>query len=252
MLADVAMALDPVLLAQRAGITPDPWQQDVLRSTSPRLLLNCCRQSGKSTTTAALAVHQALYVPGSLVLLLSPSQRQSQELFRKCLHVYRAAGRPVPQEAESALRLEIENGSRLVALPGKEATIRGYSGVSLLLLDEASRVDDGLYASVRPMLAVSGGRLVALSTPWGKRGWWYDAWQSGETWERYEVPATDCPRIHPDFLAEERRVLGDLWYRSEYLCEFSDTVDQVFATDDIQAALSAEVAPLFPLVWGAV
>ncbi len=251
MLADVAMALDAVILAQRAGITPDPWQQEVLRSMAPRVLLNCCRQSGKSTTTAVLAVHQALYVPGSLVLLLSPSQRQSQELFRKCLHVYRAAGRPVPQEAESALRLELENGSRLVALPGKEATIRGYSGVSLLLLDEASRVDDGLYASVRPMLAVSGGRLVALSTPWGKRGWWYDAWQSGEAWERYEVPATECPRIHPEFLAEERRVLGDLWYRSEYLCEFSDTVDQVFATDDIQAALSTELEPLFPLVWGA-
>jgi len=246
------MALDPVLLAIRAGITPDPWQQEVLRSTSPRLLLNCCRQSGKSTTTAVLAVHQALYAPGSLVLLLSPSQRQSQELFRKCLHVYRAAGRPVPQEAESALRLELENGSRLVALPGKEATIRGYSGVSLLLLDEASRVDDGLYASVRPMLAVSGGRLVALSTPWGRRGWWYEAWQSGEAWERYEVPATECPRISPDFLAEERRVLGDLWFRSEYLCQFTDTIDQVFATDDIQAALSTEVAPLFPLAWGAV
>ena len=112
---DLALSLDPVLLAQRAGITPDPWQQDVLRSTAPRMLLNCCRQSGKSTTTAVLAVHQALYVPGSLVLLLSPSQRQSQELFRKCLHVYRAAGRPVPQEAESALRLELENGSRIVS-----------------------------------------------------------------------------------------------------------------------------------------
>jgi len=251
MLADVAMALDPVQLAMRAGITPDPWQVEVLRSPAQRLLLNCCRQSGKSTTTAALAMHRALYAPGSLVLLLSPSQRQSGELFRKCLDVYGAAGRPCPPEAQSALRLELENGSRVVALPGKEGTIRGFSGVDLLIIDEASRVDDALYGSVRPMLAVSGGRLVALSTPWGKRGWWFEAWEDGGAdWERVRVEATECPRIAAAFLEEERRSLPTLLYRSEYCCEFTDTTDQVFSSDDIRAALSAEVAPLFPALAG--
>ena len=248
----LAMAFDPSLLMERAGRIPDPWQVRVLRSTSPRMLLNVTRQGGKSSTVAALTLHTALFQPKSLSLILSPGERQSKETFRKCLDIYHELGRPIPADAENKLELELTNGSRIVALPGVEGTVRGYSGVALLIVDEASRVDDTLYAAVRPMLAVSGGHLVALSTPWGKRGWWYDAWQSGEAWERYEVPATDCPRIHPDFLAEERRVLGDLWFRSEYLCQFTDTVDQVFATDDIQAALSAEVAPLFPLVWGAV
>jgi hypothetical protein len=67
---DLALALDPVLLARRAGIDPDPWQAEVLRSTAPRRLLNCSRQSGKSTVAAVRAVHVALYEPGSLVLLL--------------------------------------------------------------------------------------------------------------------------------------------------------------------------------------
>src|SRR5687767_6697694 len=100
---DLALALDPVRLAQAAGFAPDPWQVGVLRSASPRVLLNCSRQSGKSTTTGVLAVHTALFQPGSLVLLLSPTLRQSQELFKKCLQVYRAVGRPVPAEAETAL-----------------------------------------------------------------------------------------------------------------------------------------------------
>ncbi len=239
--ADLALALDPVLLARRAGIEPDPWQADVLRSAAPRRLLNCSRQSGKSTVAAIRAVHAALYEPGSLILLLSPALRQSQELFRKCLDVYRALDHPEPPEAESALRLELANGSRVVALPGKEGTIRGFSGVRLLIVDEASRVPDELYRSVRPMLAVSGGDLDAMSTPFGTRGWWYEAWRSEEPWERYEVPATQVPRISPEFLAEERRTLGEWWFEQEYMCRFLDAETQAFRREDIDRAFEEEV-----------
>jgi len=244
--ADLATALDPVLLAERAGITPDPWQATVLRSRSPRLLLNCSRQSGKSTTTGVLAVWTALYEPGALVLLLSPSLRQSQELFKKCLDVYRVAGRPVPADAESALRLELANGSRIVSLPGTEVSVRGFSAVRLLVIDEAARVDDALYTSVRPMLAVGAGRLVAMSTPFGKRGWWHREWtEGGPAWQRVEVPASMCPRIPPAFLDEERRALGPWWYRQEYECQFSDTTDSLFGADEVRAAITSEIAPLF-------
>ena len=53
----------------------------------------------------------------------------------------------------------------MVALPSKEATVRGFSGVTLIIEDEASRVDDLLYRTMRPMLAVSGGRMILASTP---------------------------------------------------------------------------------------
>ncbi len=239
--ADLAIALDPVRLAERASLCPDPWQAKVLRSTAPRLLLNCSRQSGKSTVTGVLATHTALYEPGSLILLLSPTLRQSQELFRKCLDVYRAADRPVPPETESALRLELENGSRIVSLPGKEGSIRGFSGVRLIVVDEAARVPDDLYYSVRPMLAVSGGRLAALSTPFGTRGWWYEAWRGEEPWERYEVRARDCPRIPAEFLEEERRNLGEWWFKQEYECEFLEAISQAFRREDVDAAFGEEV-----------
>src|SRR5450631_762859 len=94
--ADLAMCLDPVQFSLAAGIPPDPWQARVLRSTAPRLILNCSRQSGKSTTIATLALHTALYQAAALILLLSPGQRQSGELFRKVTDCYKALGRPVP------------------------------------------------------------------------------------------------------------------------------------------------------------
>jgi hypothetical protein len=236
---------DPCALATAAHIAPDPWQADVLTSTAPRLLLNCSRQSGKSSIVAVLAVHTALYAAPALVLLLSPGLRQSAELFRKVATVYAATGRRVPAEAESVLRLELANGSRIEALPGSEATVRGYSGVDLLVFDEASRVADPLYFSTRPMLAVSGGRLIALSTPFGTRGWWWDAWEHGEGWQRVRVPATECPRIAPTFLVEEAATLGEWWYRQEYCCEFMDAEDAVFRQVDIDAAMRADVLPLF-------
>jgi len=239
--ADLALALDPVAFSRAAGIVPDDWQADVLRSSASRMLLNCSRQSGKSTITAALAMHTAIFAPGALVLLLSPSLRQSQELFKKCLTVYRGAGRPVPPAAESAMHLELDNGSRVVSLPGTETSIRGYSAVRLLIVDEAARVEDGLYLSVRPMLAVSAGRLVALSTPFGTRGWFYEAWRGAEPWERYEVPATMCPRIPPSFLAEERRNMGEWWYTQEYECRFMEGQTQVFTREEVDRAFAEKV-----------
>jgi hypothetical protein len=244
---DLALALDPVVLARRLGIAPDSWQADLLRSDAHQRILLCCRQAGKSTVAALLALHAALYRPPALVLLLSPSLRQSQELYRKVRSGYRALGEAAPGVVEeTALRLELANGSRVVSLPGKEATVRGFSGATLLVVDEASRVPDELYFGVRPMLAVSGGSLVLLSTPFGQRGFFWHAWsEGGDDWLRVKITAEQCPRIDPAWLAKEREAIGDWWYRQEYGCEFVDAADQVFAQVDVLRALSDEVRPLF-------
>jgi hypothetical protein len=239
---------DAVALFTAAFGPPDSWQEAALRTDTPRLALNVTRQGGKSSVAAALACHTALSKPGALVLVCSPTLRQSGELFRKVLDCYATAKRPAPPESETKLTLELSNGARVLSLPGKEGTIRGFSGVDLLVVDESARVADETYFAVRPMLAVSAGRLVTLSTPWGCRGWWYREWtEGGDTWRRFEVPATDCPRISAEFLAEEQRSLGPLFFQSEYLCKFVDTVDQVFGSEYIQAALDPAVQPL----WGA-
>jgi hypothetical protein len=243
--SDLACALDPVQLAQRAGLVPDPWQAEVLRATAGRLLLNVTRQGGKSSVAAVLAVHTAMYEAAAPVLILSPSQRQSVETFRKVTAAYGALGQPVPIEAESVLRLELENGSRVLALPGREQTIRGLSAVRLLIIDEAARVSDGLYQAVRPMLAVSGGRLIAMSTPAGKRGWWYQEWTGAGPWQRVEIHADACPRIPAAFLQEERDTLPQWVYEQEYCGVFHDPEGSAFSYDAIAAAFGQSVPPLW-------
>jgi len=244
---DLAMALDPQDFATRALSFPlDRWQTNVLRSSSPRLLLNCSRQSGKSTVAALLAAHRALYYPDSLILIVSPTLRQSTELFRKVSDFMdRLTLKPNIIE-DSRLTLELENRSRIVSLPGNEATVRGFSGATLIIEDEASRVDDLLYKAMRPMLAVSGGKLILMSTPYGRRGHFYEEWaDGGSNWERIEVKATDCARITKSFLEEERVVQGERWFRQEYLCEFMDANDQVFSYDLVMRAVTSDVKPLF-------
>ena len=236
---------EPERLMSMAGTPPDPWQTELLQTEATRMLLLCSRQAGKSTVAAALALRVALLQPRSPVLVLSPTDRQSGELFRKILSGYRALGRPIGATAETLHHLELANGSRILSLPGTEKTVRCFSGVRLLIIDEAARVDDALYRAVRPMLAVSHGRLIALSTPFGKRGWFHDAWHSNEEWQRQRITAPECSRISPTFLAEEKRALGERWYKQEYLCSFEEVIDAVFRDEDIQAAMTDDVKPLF-------
>ena len=350
-----------------------------------RLVLNCARQTGKSTTAATLALHRALYYPGSLILLVSPSQRQSTELFRKIAalldhlpeamdsapkHPQRSSSplskhpersssplpkhperssSPLPKHPERSvaeskdaavylprpallednrLSCVFANRSRIVSLPSSEATIRGFSGASLIIEDEASRVPDDLYRAIRPMLATSNGRIILMSTPFGKRGHFSDVWHglipglaspvspepsilsgvsaatthpstlsgvsaknahpsilsgassnssilsgassnssilsgassnssilsgvsaanavegrgpSPETWTRITVPAAHCPRITPQFLAEEQATLGAWWYAQEYDCQFLDAISSAFTWNMINAALAERV-----------
>lgn len=230
---------------ERLGFRPDEWQARVLESRAKRGILNCTRQWGKSTVTAVKAVEQAWSEPESLTLVVSPSGRQSGEFLRKAARLARRLGVKRKGDGDNEMSLQFPNGSRIVGLPGSEGTIRGFSAVNLLLVDEASRVPDELYLAVRPMLAVSGGALWLMSTPHGKRGFFWEAWErGGAEWEKVRVTAHECPRIDGKFLEEERRTMGERWFRQEYLCEFTDAVDQVFPMDVVQGALSGQFEPL--------
>jgi hypothetical protein len=239
---------DPARILSLAGLTPDPWQAELLRSPSPEVLLLCSRQVGKTTVVGAKALHTALVRP-SLVLILSASERQASELLQQhVIRLYNTLGQPVPPAREpSALALHLANGSRIIALPENPRTVRTYASVSLLVIDEAAQVPDELYFTLRPMLAVSGGRIMALSTPFGRRGWLYEEWRGVEPWKRVRVKASECPRISADFLARERRALGPRWFAQEYECQFMEAAGAVFSSADIDVLLVPSVPVLeFP------
>jgi len=235
----ISCALNPASFFKMQGIQADPWQESFLLAAPQLTLLNCSRQVGKSTTVAALALHTALFQPNSLILLLSPSQRQSGEIFRKVLDAYSFFNTFCDTKHLTRTQLELTNGSRIISLPGKEQYIRSFGGVSLLVLDEAARIPDDLYRAVRPMLAVSGGKLAALSTPFGKKGWFYDAWHSTEPWHRIEIPWNECPRISPEFICQEVNAMGSDWVDQEYQCVFSHKQGKVYT--DFDNCLTSEL-----------
>jgi hypothetical protein len=182
-----------------------------------------------------MGLHEAAYHAESLVLLVSRSERQSGELFAKVAQFYKRL-RPAESMKELALSIELMNGSRVIALPGDSDTIRGFSAPALVVIDEASRVSDAVLAAVLPMLVANNGRLVCLSTPQGKRGFFYERWESGDpAWERINAKACDCPRISPEALAEQAASLGPRLYAQEFENMFLEETDAVFSTDSIDA-----------------
>ena len=222
---------DPIAWAERiAGLTLDPWQRDVLLSAEPRLLLNATRQSGKSTVAALKAA-------GRFWKAASPwwSRRRcaSPASSSESLPVTLSPLRP-PSGARRMTEVELVSGGLAVSLPGdRPAMLRGLSlrhdGPAVLLVDEASRVRDELWATISPMLAAApAAQQILLSTPAGASGEFHRAWSSDEDWERVQITADQCPRISAAHLAAERIRLGDALYRQEYFSAFVSAPGSVF------------------------
>jgi hypothetical protein len=107
----------------------------------------------------------------------------------------------------------------------------------MVVLDEAAYVPESLYLSAAPMLAVSDGQMIALSTPAGMRGWFYRMCTELDLgWQVHRIRASDCSRISPEFLNKMRKRLTDAEFRSEFEAEFVAGVGGVFSADTINRA----------------
>jgi len=227
--------------SRRLGFIPDEHQQTVLRSTARRGILNCTRQWGKTTVSAAKAVHRAFTVPKCLILVASPSLRQSGEWMRRAADMLARLNIPKRGDGINDVSLVLPNGSRIVGLPESEATTRGFAALEMLIIDEAARVSDETYRALRPMLSTSNGEIWMMSTPNGKQGFFYETWMNSPDWLHVSVMATDCPRISPDFLEEQRAVMGIDSFNQEHMCEFIGSGDALLDPDLIDAAFDPAV-----------
>ena len=245
---EIALAVNAHAWAKFAlDFHADQHQKRVLQTQSKRIILNCTRQWGKSTVCVIKALHRALHQPNTLIIIACPAERQSGEFLRKMHEFLYALDITPRRDGYNRTSIKLPNGSRIVGLPGRmHRTIRGFSALSLLIFDEAAEVPDELYKALRPMLATTNGDIWLLSTPYGKRGFFYDEWTRREhLWTRFSVPATECPRISPEFLAEEREVFGERYFHQEYMCEFHSTYDALFDESAIRRAVTADTKPLW-------
>jgi len=238
--------LNPVaFVRERLRLRPDPLQERVLASPHRRGILCCTRQWGKSTTTAARAVHQAFFYPGSLILIAAPAGRQSGLAFQRCSSFLAKLGIPRRGDGINDISFVLPNGSRIVGLPNAEATIRGFSAPALILVDEAARVPDTLCDALSPMLATNDGALWLMSTPNGRDGFFYQEWfRQPSDWTRFTATAGQCPRIPPEVLAREARRMPRVAFEREYFCKFHAAQDALLQGDSLDNLLETAIPVL--------
>ena len=219
-LRETAYRLDPVLWVRDIpGVTPTAWQETFLRS--PRgssILALTARQVGKTTTAAWAIAHTMVFTPPSLSVIASPAQRQSAEAVRHVREALVKAGAEL--ESDNVYGLELENGSRVLALPGSDDSIRGLTVDGWIVADEAARLQQDLIAALRPMRARRPqARFAMLSTAWSRTDPFWLAWAGDDqNWIRLKATADSDPTLFaPGFLEQERRALGDDGFKREYL-----------------------------------
>jgi Terminase large subunit, T4likevirus-type, N-terminal len=219
-LRDIAYRLDPALWVREiVGENPTAWQEDFLRA--PRgasILALTARQVGKTTAAAWAIAHAMVFIPRSLSVIACPAQRQSAEAVRRVRAVLDQAGAKFV--SINVYGLELENGSRVLALPSDDDTIRGMTVDAWIVADEAARLSPDLIAALRPMRARRPqARFAMLSTAWSRVDPFWTAWAGGNpSWLRLQATA-DMPGapFTTEFLEQERLDLGEQAFTREYL-----------------------------------
>lgn len=248
--ADFLAATEKTSVMAAYGFVPDPWQEDLI-SSRRNCLVCCARQVGKSTAIAALAAHQFYYSPGSLTLIVSPREDQSAELLKKVRNFLLAMPGQGRLEGNAKTSLEGPTGSRVLALPGTDGSTRGYSP-DLLILEECAHMSDSTIDAVLPSVAVTGGRVVMISTPAGRVGRFFRFWIDSEEMEskglvpdydRIHATYEKCSRYKPEFIAAQRRSLGEYGFAQEFLAQFTASDRAVFDPFSITKCFDLDIPP---------
>src|SRR5664280_1813041 len=217
-LREIAYRVDPVLwVRETLDMTPTPWQETFLRSPQgASILALTARQVGKTTTAAWGIAHSMLFTTGSLSVIACPAQRQSAEAVRRVRETVVKAGAEL--EINNVYGLELKNGSRVLALPGSDDSIRGLTVDGWIVADEAARLPEDLIAALRPMRARTQARFAMLSTAWSRTDPFWTAWASDEqSWIRLKATADELDIFTAEFLEQERHALGEDGFKREYL-----------------------------------
>jgi len=224
------------------GIEPFDYQKEFLDNPSNRKLFVAGRRVGKSRSASWKALWYAITHTEAEVLLTAKTQRQSMELFRQIKSEIRqseAENHEWGIQRETRTEVNFSNGSRIVCLPlGRDGSnIRGY-GADLLIVDEAAYVPEEIFQEVlMPFLAVGENKFVMISTPRGKRGFFwkrYDGAQRDEN--RYfvqQVPTMRNPKVSQEWIEQQRKNLTPMQFKREIKGEFDENADAYFTEEEV-------------------
>lgn len=163
------------------------FQKKLAASTSRFLIALWSRQTGKGYTTSFIATRGAMTEDRSKWLIVAPTERQALETLDKCKTWVKAANLSVAESEEEfdalekdtkvkAKVIELPNGSKIYALPGKPTSLRGFTGSVIIdefaFFENQKEVWKAVYAViVNPMASIK--RIIITSTPNGKGDMFY-------------------------------------------------------------------------------
>lgn len=175
-------------------------------------------------------------------MVIASVERQALLLFEKILshlHEYHRKTIKKGKDRPTKHKLTLTNGSVIHCLPTGLSGygIRGYT-IDLLIADESAFIPEEVWTAVTPMLAVTRGNIILLSTPFGKGGFFYRCF-SDPTFTSFHISSEECPRKNQEFLDQEKARMTTLQYAQEYLGEFVDELRQFFPTELIRSCMTA-------------
>ena len=217
---EIAYRVDPALwMREVLGIAPHAWQEKfLLAERGASIVVLTARQVGKTTAAACGMAHSAVFMPGSLSVVACPTQHQSAEALRKVREMVLKAGAELT--TDNVYKLELANGSRVLALPGTEDSIRGLTVDAWIVADEAARLDPSIMAALHPMRTqCPNTRFAMLSTAWSRTDPFWSAWASDDpSWTHIKATVDVEPNlIDPDALERAKRQLSEDDFKREYL-----------------------------------
>jgi hypothetical protein len=218
------------LCQDKLNLKLDKWQEQLILEENKNVCIRAGRQVGKSLGVALKALFYALKYDKRTVLIVAASQRQSSLLFEKVTEFAKILAPEMITEEPTLTKMLLKNGSKIYSLPvGKTGySIRGFA-IDLLICDEAAFIPENVWTALTPMLATTNGKLILLSTPFGKGGFYYNCF-GDSAYRSFHLNSEECPRIPKEFLKSEKERMSRIQYAQEYLGEFVEEFNCYFPT----------------------
>ena len=226
---------------------PDAFQTEIMTESNSRIMILGPRQTGKSTAVAVRVLFEAMAHDDALILLASASGRQSGQIMEKARKMAQSLDCqtfPPPSKCDG---FTLVNGSQIVSLPDSQETIRGFSAPRLIVVDEAAFASPEVFKALEPMLSVSAGTIILLSTPNGQTGYFYEQWHAEPShWARIRGTLEGCPRMKPEAIEAIRKGMAREDFEQEFECKFIAPGGQFISRETFRKCLRDDFELFLP------
>jgi hypothetical protein len=210
------------------------------------------RQQGKTVTAAACILYYTIFQSDKTVAIMGNKTASAREVLARYQTMYENLPIWMQQGVKTWNKgdVELENNCRIFTAATTTSGIRGKS-VNWLYIDEAAiipnNVAEEFFASVYPTISAGETTKILLtSTPLGYNHFW-KFWNESEKgangFIHHFIPYKEIPGRDEKWAEEQLKLLGELKFNQEVLCEFLGSSNTLINARTIATLSSKE--PIF-------